>query len=73
MSIVKKYDALCEFSRNNFPNCIIELFGEKVSVKSSIPIPELFFNGAASIGFRISSISPDKTITFLKEIREDEL
>jgi len=70
MSIIKKYEELCEYCTNSYNNCEITLLGEKISVISTRPIDELFTDKVKALGLHIESISFSKDRMYLKDIRE---
>ena len=69
-NITKKFDKLCEFSKNSYGNYTIILLGEKIEVISTRIIDELFIDFTKSIGLRIESISLRKDRMYLVDIRD---
>ncbi len=72
MTILEKYDKLCDYSTINFPSYTIEKLAEIISVKSPVQIDDKFIQHCASLGLRIESISPSKDRIFFKEVRKSE-
>lgn len=70
MSIITKFDKLCEFSRKSYQNYTITLLGDKIDVQCTIKIDELFLDHISYLNLRIDSISLQKDRVILVNVRE---